>query len=854
MMMMTMTMRGGCARGTSGTRVGVNERRGKGGDGRNLRLLRWTKRFAKTTTGQRRETPRGVVVVRSEGVGGSRETSVAATPAVGAKAGDGTALKRSVVVVRPPPVPLEAVPKVCGKPRKGSAGTLGASRVPGDKEDTVNFAVYSSTATAVSLVLFTPEALAAGEVTAELELDDRVHKTGSVWHIALPNCVENLLYGYRVDGPYEPKTGHRFDKSKILLDPYAKATVSRPRYGEPGKKADGTEDCWPQYAGAVPKKLSNADDFDWEGVTSPKRPMSELVVYEAHVRGMTAGLKTKSKPGTYAALTETFPYLRSLGINAIELMPCHEFNEMEYHSVNPATGEFRRNFWGYSTVNFFSPMSRYAAAGDEDCGRSAAREFKFMVREAHRAGLEVIMDVVFNHTAEGNEEGLTLSFRGLDNRVYYMVAPEGQFYNYSGCGNTLNCNHPVVREFIIECLRYWVLEYHIDGFRFDLASILTRASSMWDRANIFGEPTAATPMLEEVEIGSPLQDPPLVDAISNDPVLADTKLIAEAWDAAGLYQVGSFPHYGRWAEWNGKFRDDVRNFIRGVDGYAGLFAERICGSPALYADGRSPSASINFVTAHDGFTLRDCVSYNNKNNIANGEENRDGEDHNQSWNCGFNCEDDGETCDVEIVSLRDRQMRNFMTALFVAQGVPMMYMGDEYGHTKGGNNNTYCHDNGLNWLDWDAANDPLAGEGLARFTRQMMALRKKHGAFRLPSFPTAENIQWHGHLPDTPLWEEDSRFVAFTIQETPKSSKFYVAFNAHHEPAMLRLPEPPQGQEWRLLLDTALETPFDFISATDVAEEDLYTAQAMISPSLRRNAYIAVDRSAVIMQAVDIST
>lgn len=848
-----MMMRGGFACGTSGTRVvgSVHERRV---NGRNLNLLRWTKRFDKTTTGHRRETPRAVVVVRSEGVGGSRETSVAATPTVGTKVGDGTALKRPVVVVRPPPVPLEAVPKVCGKPRKGSAGTLGASRVPGDKEDTVNFAVYSSAATAVSLVLFTPEALAAGEVTAELELDDRVHKTGSVWHVALPNCVENLLYGYRVDGPYDPKTGHRFDKSKILLDPYAKATVSRPRYGEPGKKADGQEECWPQYAGAVPKKLSNADDFDWEGVTSPKRPMSELVVYEAHVRGMTAGLETKSKPGTYAALTETFPYLRSLGINAIELMPCHEFNEMEYHSVNPATGEFRRNFWGYSTVNFFSPMSRYAAAGDEDCGRSAAREFKYMVREAHRAGLEVIMDVVFNHTAEGNEEGLTLSFRGLDNRVYYMVAPEGQFYNYSGCGNTLNCNHAVVREFIIECLRYWVLEYHIDGFRFDLASILTRASSMWDRANIFGEPTAATPMLEEVEIGSPLQDPPLVDAISNDPVLADTKLIAEAWDAAGLYQVGSFPHYGRWAEWNGKFRDDVRNFIRGVDGYAGLFAERICGSPALYADGRSPSASINFVTAHDGFTLRDCVSYNNKNNIANGEENRDGEDHNQSWNCGLNCEDDGETCDVEIVSLRDRQMRNFMTALFVAQGVPMMYMGDEYGHTKGGNNNTYCHDNGLNWLDWDAANDPLAGEGLARFTRQMMALRKKHGAFRLPSFPTAENIQWHGHLPDTPLWEEDSRFVAFTIQETPKSSKFYVAFNAHHEPALLRLPEPPEGQEWRLLLDTALETPFDFISANDVAEEDLYTAQAMISPSLRRNAYIAVDRSAVIMQAVDIST
>ena len=284
----------------------------------------------------------------------------------------------------------------------------------------------------------------------------------------------------------------------------------------------------------------------------------------------------------------------------------------------------------------------------------------------------------------------------------------------------MNCNHAVVRKFIVECLRYWVLEYHIDGFRFDLASILTRASSMWDSADIFGEPTAATPSLEEVPIGMPLQDPPLIDAISNDPVLSGTKLIAEAWDAGGLYQVGSFPHYSLWSEWNGKFRDDVRNFIRGVDGHAGLFAERLCGSPGLYADGRTPSASINFITAHDGFTLRDCVTYNNKNNIANGEENRDGEEHNSSWNCGIGCEDDGESCDPEIVSLRDRQMRNFMVALFVAQGVPMLYMGDEYGHTKCGNNNTYCHDNWMNWMNWDEANDPLAGEGLTRFTLSLI--------------------------------------------------------------------------------------------------------------------------------------
>ena len=768
----------------------------------------------------------------------------------------GTAPMTTVVktTTRTPPKPPAAVRGVCETPTRGNAQALGATRVRGDKDDSVNFAVFSSSATAVSLVLWTPEALAKGEITAEIELDDRVNKTGSVWHVALPKCAENVLYGYRVDGPYEPEKGHRFDRSKVLLDPYAKATVSRPRYGELGKKADGSEDCWPQYAGAVPKKNKKDDreDFDWQGVTSPNRPMSDLVVYEAHVRGMTADLKTKAQPGTYAALVETLPYLKTLGVNAIELMPCHEFNELEYHSVNPATGEFRRNFWGYSTVNFFSPMTRYAEAGDKDCGRAAAQEFKYMVREAHRAGIEVIMDVVFNHTAEGNEEGLTLSFRGLDNRVYYMVAPEGQFYNYSGCGNTMNCNHAVVREFIVECLRYWVLEYHIDGFRFDLASILTRASSEWDRANIFGEPTAETPMLEEVAIGTPLQDPPLIDAISNDPVLAGTKLIAEAWDAGGLYQVGSFPHFGVWSEWNGKFRDDVRNFIRGVDGYAGLFAERLCGSPELYADGRTPAASINFVTAHDGFTLRDCVTYNEKNNIANGEENRDGEEHNQSWNCGLTCEDDGESCDPEICSLRDRQMRNFMVALFVAQGVPMLYMGDEYGHTKCGNNNTYCHDNWMNWVNWDEANDPLAGEGLARFVRQLTTLRKDNSAFRLPAFPTAENIQWHGHKPEVPLWEEDSRFVAFTLQDTTESPKFYVAFNAHHEPAFVKLPTPPEGQRWKLVLDTALETPFDFVSGDDVAEADLYTAEAMILPSLRRNAYVCVDRSAVIFQAVPI--
>ncbi|CAL57001.1 Glycosyl hydrolase, family 13, catalytic domain [Ostreococcus tauri] len=817
----------------------------RGVSGRRSRATRWTLDAVSTedAEGWRRETSK------------AKETRPTRTTVADAGRGvDDVHARTRVAREAKRRTAPRGVPGVCDTPRRGDASALGATRVVGCPDDTVNFAVYTSAATAVSLVLWTPEGLARGEIAGEIELDETTNKTGSVWHVALPRCAEDVLYGYRVDGPYEPEAGHRFDKSKILLDPYAKFTVSRPEYGVASKKEDGTEDCWPQYAGGVPKKLRSdgKEDFDWEGVTSPKRPMRDLVVYEAHARGLTADLETKAKPGTYAAIEEALPYLKQLGVNAIELMPCHEFNEMEYHSLNHVTGEFRRNFWGYSTVNFFSPMTRYAEAGADDCGREAAREFKRMIRECHRAGIEVIMDVVFNHTAEGNEQGLTLSFRGLDNRVYYMVAPEGQFYNYSGCGNTMNCNHPVVREFILECLRYWVLEYHIDGFRFDLASILTRASSMWDRANIFGEPTAETPMLEEVVIGTPLQDPPLIDAISNDPVLAGTKLIAEAWDAGGLYQVGSFPHYGVWSEWNGKFRDDVRNFIKGVDGYAGLFAERLCGSPNLYAD-RSPSASINFVTAHDGFTLRDCVSYNEKQNHANGEENRDGEEHNASWNCGLSCDDDGECWDPEIVALRDRQMRNFVVALFVAQGVPMMYMGDEYGHTKCGNNNTYCHDNALNWIDWSEASSPLAGDGLARFTKQVIALRKKHSAFRLDSFPSADNIQWHGHLPDTPMWDEESRFVAFTLQDKPETDKFYIAFNSHHEPAMLKLPSPPERCKWKLILDTSLESPFDVLSAEDIAEADSYTAEAMFLPGLRKNTYLCADRSAVIFRAVSLA-
>jgi len=471
-----------------------------------------------------------------------------------------------------------------------------------------------------------------------------------------------MLYGYRVNGQKDQHKGHHFDWDNVLLDPYAKAVLSgdRKKYGEQSTACAVGEECWPQYAGAVP---SRTDNFDWEGVTSPNYTLSELCIYESHVRGLTA----QEGGGTYDDIIPKLPYFKRMGFNALELLPMHEFNELEYSTAtNPVTGEMRYNFWGYSTVNFFSPKQLYAKSAGDDCGRAANKEFKTLVKECHRNGIEVILDVVFNHTAEGNERGLSLSFRGLDNRTYYMVAPQGEFYNYSGCGNTFNCNHPVVRDFIVDCLKYWVTEYHIDGFRFDLASIMTRAPSNWQAPNDEGHPGTGMDN-NEIGVGEALDDPPLVSAISNDPILGKVKLIAEAWDAGGLYQVGSFPHYGKWAEWNGRFRDDTRNFIRGFDGYAGIFAECICGSPTLYSQGgRKPHHSINFITCHDGFTLRDLVSYNDKHNDANGENNQDGDENNQSWNCGLGPNEDGINATPVAKMLRDRQMRNFFTALFVS--------------------------------------------------------------------------------------------------------------------------------------------------------------------------------------------
>ncbi|CAM6035531.1 unnamed protein product [Sphagnum compactum] len=681
-----------------------------------------------------------------------------------------------------------------GPPLRGRPLPFGASA----SENGVNFAVHSSGASSVCLCLFTESDLQQGKVSKEVQLDPVFNRTGDVWHIFLPDIAPNLLYGYRVNGHFSPEEGTCYDAKRVLIDPYAKAVISRGTYGVLG--AEGN--CWPQMAGIVPDL--DDEQFDWEGDFPPGLHQKDLVIYEMHIRGFTRHTSSKVEhSGTYLGLVEKLSHLKELGINAIELMPSHEFNELEYYAYNPVMGDYKMNFWGYSSINFFSPMTRYAAAGIRNCGRDAINEFKTLVREAHKLGIEVFMDVVFNHTAEGNEMGPTISFRGFDNRVYYMIAPKGEFYNYSGCGNTFNCNHPIVRRFIVDCLRYWVTEMHIDGFRFDLASIMTRASSLWDRANVYGN----TKYIEGdvVTTGTPLSEPPLIDMMSNDPILCGVKLVAEAWDSGGLYQVGSFPHWGVWSEWNGQFRDAVRLFVKGTDGTVGSFAECLCGSPHLYKEGgRKPWHSINFVTAHDGFSLADLVSYNQKHNMGNGEGNHDGENHNNSWNCG----EEGELVSVRVQRLRQRQLRNFVVALMVSQGVPMITMGDEYGHTKGGNNNTYCHDNPINYFRWDKLK--ADSDGFHRFTRLMVHFRRDTEALRLGEFPTAERLQWHGTTPNTPDWSETSRFVAFTLLDMQKK-ELYVAFNASHLPVMVSLPERP-GFKWYPLVDTSKPSPYDFLT------------------------------------------
>ena len=651
--------------------------------------------------------------------------------------------------------------------RRGFPMPLGATTVARG----INFAVYSRHATSVTLLL---RKRGTCELLAEIPIPEEF-RTGDVHAVTVFDLDADLIeYGYRVDGPFEPEKGHRFDASVVLLDPTARAIGGRERWGVSPRCTD--QSCWSQI---VP------EDFDWESDQPLGLPLEELVIYELHVRGFTRSPSSNVRhPGTYAGLREKIPYLKQLGINCVELMPVFEFNELEVDRINPITREPLINYWGYSTVAFYAPKASYAASGKVGM---QVDELKALIKELHTHGIEVVLDVVFNHTSELGDGGPTNSFRGFDNRTWYMLAPDGSYFNFSGCGNTLNCNHPIVRDFVINCLRYWVSEYHIDGFRFDLASILGRALD-----------------------GSPLANPPLLEALAMDPVLGRTKLIAEAWDAGGLYQVGTFPSYGRWAEWNGKYRDCVRRFLKGDDGVVPEMVQRLIGSPDVYPT-RGPAASINFVTCHDGFTLADLVSYNTKHNEANGEQNRDGANDNNAWNCGV----EGPTQDPTILALRLRQQRNALAILFLSQGVPMMLMGDECGRTQSGNNNAYCHDGPLTWLDWTLVE---TNADLFRFCRELIAFRKRHPALRHVRHVGSETseselfeVTWHGTEPDEPDWSLGSRSLAMLVRLRNETVEdvIYAAFNLFWDTLTFRLPAPPEGYCWAVAMDTSLPPPLD---------------------------------------------
>ena len=648
--------------------------------------------------------------------------------------------------------------------RPGHPIPFGASLVAGG----INFSVFSSAATACTLVLF-----GKGEEAPKAEIPfPNEFRIGNTWSMTVFGLdLETTEYGYRMDGPWDPQSGHRFDKTKILLDPYAHAIGGRDVWGV----APNWDDQYHHRARLVP------DDFDWEDDRPLEIPMSDLVIYEAHARGFTKSPTSHVKfPGTFGGIREKIPYLKDLGINCLELLPIYEFDEFENSRIHPETGELLYNYWGYSTVGFFAPKAGYAATGKFGM---QVDELKGLIKELHKAGIEVMLDVVFNHTAEGNEMGPYISFRGLDNRTYYMLTPDGYYYNFSGTGNTLNCNNPVVRNMVLDCLRYWAAEYHVDGFRFDLAAILGRAPS-----------------------GAPLANPPLLETLAADPILAKCKLVAEAWDAGGLYQVGTFPAYGRWAEWNGKYRDTVRRFMKGDTGLAGDMATRLMGSPDLY-QGRGTAASINFVTCHDGFTLWDLVSYDGKHNEANGENNQDGANDNNSWNCGA----EGPTDDPGITALRHRQVKNAATLMMVSQGVPMILMGDEVGRTQFGNNNTYCHDSEINWMDWSAVE---TNADLLRYFQKIVAFRHAHPVLRSPNHLTGQHyngladITWHGTRAWNADWGGGNRVVAFMLSGASalggsvRDDDVYVAINMHWDTLEFQPPEAPDGRRWHVAANT----------------------------------------------------
>jgi glycogen operon protein len=654
----------------------------------------------------------------------------------------------------------------------GRSYPLGATSLPGG----VNFTVFSRNATGVELVLFDRED--DPRPARVIPIDPAVNRTYHYWHVFVPGVQPGQLYGYRVHGPFDPVSGMRFDPAKVLLDPYGRGVVVPKDYSRDAARLEGDN-----AATAMKSVVADPRTYDWEGDTPLRQPSSRTIIYEMHVRGFTrhpSSAVSERTRGTYAGLIEKIPYLQQLGITAVELLPVFQFDAQD---APPG----RVNYWGYAPVSFFAPHRGYSSRQDP---LGPINEFRDMVKALHRAGIEVILDVVFNHTAEGDHQGPTLSFRGLDNTAYYILEQDRSRYaNYSGTGNTLNANHPIVRRLIVDSLRYWVEEMHVDGFRFDLASILGRDES-----------------------GKPMPSPPVLWDIESDPALAGTKLIAEAWDAAGLYQVGRFIG-DAWKEWNGRFRDDVRSFFRGDEGAVAPLADRLLGSPQIYGHKeREAEASVNFVTCHDGFTLNDLVSYTQKHNEANGEDNRDGADDNRSHNWGV----EGPSDDPVIERLRNRQVKNLLTVTIFSLGVPMILMGDEARRTQQGNNNAYCQDNESSWFDWTLV---AKHADVHRFVRLLNAQRllrdeePERQRLSLNQLLQKAKKAWHGVKLGQPDWGESSHSLAFSVEAPKEKLLFHLILNAYWEPLDFELPQAgdQSPDSWRRWIDTSLDSPQDIV-------------------------------------------
>ena len=653
---------------------------------------------------------------------------------------------------------LKPLDTICGfQVRPGFFLDFGATVIPGG----VNFTIQSHKATSCELLLFHRE---AEEPFAVLPFPDNYRIGFCYSMIVFGLDIEEFEYAYRLDGPYDEKKGLRFDRTKILLDPYARAVTGQSHWGHKNN---------PQHGYRARVVHSN---FDCGQQRHTSIPMEDLIIYELHVRGYTMDASSGVKhPGTFDGLKEKIPYLKGLGVNAVELMPVFEFDEMR--DARLIDENLLLDFWGYNPVSFFAPNTSYSSSKEYN---REGMELKSLIKELHDQNMEVILDVVFNHTAEGNEFGPSFSFKGFDNQIYYMLTPDGHYYNFSGCGNTLNCNHPVVQNMILDCLRYWVIEYRVDGFRFDLASILGRN-----------------------EDGTPLHQPPLLRSLAFDSILGNVKLIAEAWDAGGLYQVGSFPSWKRWAEWNGRYRDDMRRFLKGDDFLSQAAARRITGSPDLYDPVfRGRNASVNFLTCHDGFTLYDLYSYNEKHNEANGWGNTDGADDNNSWNCGV----EGDTTDPSVLALRRKMMMNACAVLMCSRGTPMFLAGDEFADTRYGNNNPYCQDNLISWLDWSLLEKNRA---LYEFFRYMIHFRKAHACIRKdlePSYLGFPSMSLHGLTPWKPDLPESSHTACVLFSgyddSLHKEDLVFLAVNTHWCSAALTLPQLPDGYTWKIAVNT----------------------------------------------------